>query len=300
MGMLGQPGKGVRTIVEMVVHTRLDCIIGSAALMRLSAQHAVQHAGGRTVLGRQLIEQPLMRAVLADLALESEAAVATWLRLSKALDSAPTSPSDAAFMRLATAVSKYYVCKRAPLVVYEAMECHGGNGYVEEGPMPRLFRQSPLNAIWEGSGNVICLDVVRALTREPASGVALLQELEDAISLAEVAASEFGQGNCYGGTVEYLRRQLSLPPSQLELKARSIVDQMAVCLQAATLLKHGDEIVAKCFVTTRLPAKGNTLVGHSLGAMGSTLPEAAAQHLIERLIVHIDGEQDESGPLARL
>merc|ERR1712007_127693 len=113
---------------------------------------------------------------------ESEAAVATWLRLSKALDSAPTSPSDAAFMRLATAVSKYYVCKRAPLVVYEAMECHGGNGYVEEGPMPRLFRQSPFNAIWEGSGNVICLDVVRALTREPASGVALLQELEDAIS----------------------------------------------------------------------------------------------------------------------
>jgi len=170
--MLGEAGRGVRTIVEMVIHTRLDCIIGSAALMRLSAQQAARHVFGRTAFGHRLIEQPLMRAVLVDLALESEAAVAIWLRLARAFDLAPTDESEAAFTRLATAVSKYYICKRAPLIAYEAMECHGGNGYVSEGPMARLFVQSPLNAVWEGSGNVICLDVLRALTREPDSGIA--------------------------------------------------------------------------------------------------------------------------------
>merc|ERR1711972_514477 len=132
-----------------------------------------------------------MRAVLADLAIESEAAVAIWARLARAFDRAGEDTHEAAFLRLATAVSKYYICKRAPQVAYEAMECHGGNGYVEEGPMPRLFRQSPLNSIWEGSGNVLCLDVLRALQREPASVAALLQELQAAEDAALATASSF-------------------------------------------------------------------------------------------------------------
>lgn len=286
--LLGEPGRGVRTIVEMVVHTRLDCVIGSAALMRLSAQQAAWHAHGRVAFGRKLMEQPLMRGVLADLALESEAAVATWLRLARAFDHARNDTVEAAFVRLATAVSKYYICKRAPLVAYEAMECHGGNGYVEEGPMPRLFRQSPLNAIWEGSGNVICLDVLRALQREPASASVLLGELEAMIEPAGAAAVASGQGNMYGSVVAGLKEQLVLPPAVLEPKARGLVDELAVCLQAAALLKYGDPAVARAFLATRLPAEGvghAHLPGHSLGAMAASLPAPVVQHLIDRLLV---------------
>ena len=164
--MLGNPGRGVRTIVEMVVHTRLDCTIGSAALMRLSAQHAAHHVANRRAFGKSLAEAPLMRTVLSDLAVETEAANATWARLARAFSPAPTATPqvvehEGAIRRLATAIGKYWVCKRTVSVVYEAMECLGGNGYVEEGPLARLYRQAPLNAIWEGSGNVIALDILR-------------------------------------------------------------------------------------------------------------------------------------------
>ena len=160
--LLGEEGRGVATIIEMVTHTRLDCIVGSAASMRRGVAEAVWHARHRSAFGALLVEQPAMINVLADLALESEAATATALRLARAYDE-----GDTAFRRFGTAIAKYWVCKRATPHAAEALECLGGNGYVEESPLPRLLRDAPLNGIWEGSGNVIALDVLRALSREP-------------------------------------------------------------------------------------------------------------------------------------
>ena len=175
---IGDEGAGIATILQMVNHTRLDCVLGVTGQMRAGFTQAAHHASGRAAFGRLLIDQPLMRVVLADLALESEAATATALRLAAAYDRGPTDAGEAAFARIATAVSKFWICKRAPMFAAEALECFGGNGYVEEGPMARLFRESPLNGIWEGSGNVIALDVLRAIAREPESLAALLAEIE--------------------------------------------------------------------------------------------------------------------------
>src|SRR5687768_6432863 len=171
--LVGEEGRGVRTIIEMVVHTRLDCVLGSAALMRRGVAEAAHHAAHRSAFGRLLVEQPLMENVLADLSVESEAATATALRLARAYDE-----GDEAFRRLATAVAKFWVCKRTPPHVAEALECLGGNGFVEESQLPRLFRESPLNSIWEGSGNVNALDVLRAVEREPEALEAFLAEVE--------------------------------------------------------------------------------------------------------------------------
>ena len=276
--LLGEPGRGVKTIVEMVVHTRLDCTVGSAALMRQSAQLAAHHARGRAAFGAPLSEAPLMRAVLADLAVETEAANVLWARLAHSFDVVERSGSpaasdeheahEAAFRRIATAIGKYWVCKRAPSVAYEAMECLGGNGYVEgDGAvMGRLYRQAPLNAIWEGSGNVICLDILRALRTEPAAASALLREiqqakgadarldalaadLERALHRASAAASA---ADASGG--EHLRC--------VEGGARLLVDKMAVALQAATLVTHGNK-VAEAFCASRLPAA--SAVGETRG-----------------------------------
>ena len=170
--LVGEEGRGVRTIVEMVNHTRLDCVLGSAALMRRAVAEATHHAAHRSAFGRLLAEQPLMQNVLADLCVESEAATVTALRLARAYDEA-----DGPFRRLATAVAKFWVCKRTPPLVAEALECLGGNGYVEESQLPRLYRESPLNSIWEGSGNVNALDVLRALGREPETADAFLAEV---------------------------------------------------------------------------------------------------------------------------
>ena len=170
---LGEEGRGVATIIEMVTHTRLDCVIGSAATMRRGVAEAVHHARHRAAFGARLAEQPLMVNVLADLAIESEAATASALRLARAYDE-----DDRAFRRFGTAVMKYWICKRATAHAAEALECLGGNGYVEESPMPRLLRDAPLNGIWEGSGNVISLDVLRALAREPEGLPAFLAECE--------------------------------------------------------------------------------------------------------------------------
>ena len=167
--LVGEEGRGLRTILEMVNHTRLDCVLGSAALMRRAVAEATHHAAHRAAFGRLLADQPLMQNVLADLCVESEAATVTALRLARAYDEA-----DGPFRRLATAVAKFWVCKRTPPLVAEALECLGGNGYVEESQLPRLFRESPLNSIWEGSGNVNALDVLRALAREPETAEAFL------------------------------------------------------------------------------------------------------------------------------
>eukprot|EP00419_Tripos_fusus_P044685 CAMPEP_0172832934 /NCGR_PEP_ID=MMETSP1075-20121228/23997_1 /TAXON_ID=2916 /ORGANISM="Ceratium fusus, Strain PA161109" /LENGTH=630 /DNA_ID=CAMNT_0013675605 /DNA_START=44 /DNA_END=1934 /DNA_ORIENTATION=+ len=299
--MLGEPGRGVRTILEMVVHTRLDCVIGSAALMRLSAQLAAQHASMRCAFGKRLLEQPLMRGVLADLALESEAAVATWLRLARGFDRAHAEESEAAFVRLATAIAKYYVCKRAPIVAYEAMECHGGNGYVEEGPMARLFRQSPLNAIWEGSGNVICLDVLRALAREPDSTRALLCELEAAVGPAEATEAACGRRSCYAKLVQALGEELrSSTALSLEPRARAFVDRLAVALQAAALLQHGDPLVAQAYLLARLPENdgGAALASHNFGALVAELPQELIGRLLERLPTGGGTPLPEMGPAA--
>ncbi len=168
------------TIIEMVNHTRLDCVIGAAAGMRQALAQATHHCTHRRAFGRHLVDQPLMTAVLADMAVEAEAATLTMVRLAAAYDRAADDPGDAQFRRLATAVAKYWLCKRHPVLAGEALECLGGNGYVEESILPRLFRESPLNGIWEGSGNVICLDVLRAMARQPESVEAFFAELAGA------------------------------------------------------------------------------------------------------------------------
>src|SRR5215469_4667585 len=178
--LVGEEGRGVQTIIEMVNHTRLDCAIAAAALMRQALVQALHHSSHRRAFGKLLLEQPLMRNVLADLTLESEAATLLMIRLARSFDRRENDAQERAFCRIATAISKYWLCKRAPVHVGEALECLGGNGYVEESVMPRLYREAPLCSIWEGSGNVICLDILRALAREPESVEALLQELRGA------------------------------------------------------------------------------------------------------------------------
>jgi len=226
--IVGEEGRGVRTIIEMVNHTRLDCTIGSAAGMRAAVAQATHHAAHRSAFGRLLVDQPLMANVLADLCLESEAATATALRLARAYDE-----GDRPFARLATAVAKYWVCRRAPAHAAEALEVLGGNGYVEESPLPRLFRESPLNGIWEGAGNVIALDVLRALAREPESAAAFLAEVR--LGLPGLAAE--------------LEPQLAAPD---EPGARRLVERMALALQGSLLVRHAPAAVAEAFCASRL------------------------------------------------
>jgi putative acyl-CoA dehydrogenase len=241
--LLGEEGQGVRTILGMVNRTRLDCILGSAAGMRQAVAEAAWHARHRSAFGARLVDQPAMTAVLADLALESEAATAVSLRLARAHDDdAPE--SDVAFRRLATAVTKYWVCKRGPGHAYEALECLGGNGYTEAFPLARRYREQPVMAIWEGSGNVIALDVLRALGREPAS--------RDAFD-AELAAAR-GAHAVYDAHHDRLRAALHAAD---ESSARSVVAALAVALQASLLLRHAPAAVADAFVAARLgPDRG--------------------------------------------
>src|SRR5579875_3801223 len=247
--MVGEEGRGVATIIEMVNHTRLDCTIGAAALMRQALVQAVHHAIHRVAFGRRLIEQPLMRNVLADLALESEAATATMLRLARAYDDA----GERHFARLATAVAKYWVCKRAPAFIAEALECLGGNGYVEESGMPRLYREAPLNGIWEGSGNVICLDVLRALAHGPEPLEAFYAELG-------LAA---GADRRLDAHVARLKEELA-DRTHLEARARSLVERMALALEAALLVRHAEPAIADAFCASRL--------GDAQGRAFGTLP----------------------------
>jgi putative acyl-CoA dehydrogenase len=255
--MVGEPGRGVATIIEMVGHTRLDCVIGTAAGMRAGVVNATHHAAHRSAFGKLLIDQPLMRNVLADLCLESEAATTLSLRLARAYDEADADAeagedsSDAQlFKRLATAVAKYWVCKRAPNHACEALECLGGNGYVEDSGMPRLYREAPLASIWEGSGNVISLDVLRALGRAPRALEVFLEEVEQTQ----------GADRHLDARVERLRREFG-DAATLETRARRVVEDMALCLQASLLVRNGPPAVSDAFCASRLGGDGGLEYG---------------------------------------
>ena len=241
--LVGEEGAGVRTIIEMVNHTRLDCVLGGATGMRAGVAQAIHHATHRSVFGRELSEQPLMRNVLADLCVESEAATAGAMRLARAYDEALAGDEEAQQLkRIANAVLKYWTCKRAVMHAGEALECLGGNGYVEESGMPRLFRESPLNSIWEGSGNVQCLDVLRAAVKSPAAVQAFANEVGEG-AVAEPRLDAFAST---------LRDELMGDLDTLELRARRVVERMALALQASLLVRYGDEAVADAFCASRL------------------------------------------------
>ena len=237
---LGDEGRGIRTIIEMVSATRMDCILGSASIMRKALAEASWHASQRSAFGATLADQPAMINVLADLAVESEAATTVAIRLAAALDR-PNDPHEQALRRIGLALEKFWVCKRTPFMVAEALECLGGNGYVEESGMPLLFRESPLNSIWEGSGNVNALDVLRALSREPESLEAWLTEV----------GSVRGEDARLDTAVNEVLSELA-DLSDVELRARRIAGRMAMCLQAAVLLKNGHPAVADAFCASRL------------------------------------------------
>jgi putative acyl-CoA dehydrogenase len=239
--LIGDEGQGVRTIIKMVHYTRLDAAISSAALMRQALAQALHHAAHRTAFGRRLIDQPLMRNVLADLALEVESASALVMRLARAFDRSAQDQAEQGFARLATAIAKYWVCKRAPGAIAEALECLGGNGYIEESILPRLYREAPVNSIWEGAGNVVCLDVLRALAREPESLEAVLAELQGA------------RGADLRLDARLVRLSNALADqSNLEHRARQLVEQLALALQASILVRHAPTPVADAFCASRL------------------------------------------------
>ncbi|SEG10000.1 putative acyl-CoA dehydrogenase [Actinacidiphila yanglinensis] len=259
---VGEEGRGVATIIEMVAATRLDCALGSAALMRQAVAQAVHHATYRHAFGGPLIDKPLMRNVLADLALESEAATTTVLRLAAAYDA--DTPQERSLRRLAVAVTKFWVTKRCPAVAVEALECLGGNGYVEESGMPRIFRESPLNSVWEGSGNVQALDVLRVLQREPQAVDAFLTE----IGLAH------GADHRLDAAVKDLLADLA-DLEDIEARARRVVERMALVLQGSLLVRFAPAPVADAFCASRL--------GRDWGTAFGTLPRSAdLAALVER------------------
>ncbi|MFE5569237.1 acyl-CoA dehydrogenase family protein [Amycolatopsis japonica] len=250
--LVGEEGRGVRTIIEMVNNTRLDCAVGSAAGMRYGAVRAIHHARHRRAFGANLVDQPLMGNVLADLVVESEAATTVGMRLASATDR-PEDEQEQAFRRLGLAVTKYWVCKRGPSHAVEALECLGGNGYVEESGMPRLYREAPLMSIWEGSGNVAALDALRAMAKQPESVAAYFTEVEQA-SGADARLDD---------AVGRLRKELS-DLSDIEYRARRLVESMALVLQGSLLVRHGTPAVADAFCASRL--------GGDWGVAFGTLP----------------------------
>ncbi|MBO3275211.1 acyl-CoA dehydrogenase family protein [Pseudomonas schmalbachii] len=241
--MVGEEGRGVPTIIEMVAMTRFDCMLGSSALMRQALTQAAHHCAHRKVGGRVLAEQPLMQNVLADLALESEAALALTMRMGRALDHMHDEQEDK-FARLVTAVGKYWICKRAPAMVNEAAECMGGAGYVEETILPRLYREAPVNSTWEGSGNVQCLDVLRALSKEPGVLDALFSELGDGHGDARLAAHIGNLKAAFADTAD------------IQYRARQLTEDVAIALQAKLLLEAGNSTVSDAFIASRLGESG--------------------------------------------
>jgi putative acyl-CoA dehydrogenase len=248
---VGLEGKGVRTIMEMVAMTRFDCMIGSSAGMRMATSQALHHCSQRKAFGRLLIDQPLMQNVLADLALEAEAAVAMTLRIGRAMDARHVEHEDL-LARLCTGIGKYWICKRTPQHAYESMECIGGSGVMEDSPMPRLFRESPVNAIWEGSGNVQCLDALRAMHKTPA--------VIDAF-FAELGAARGGNA-ALDRYIADLQGDVADPTDQ-EFRARALVDRMALAFQASLLVRHAPAFVADAFCCSRLDTVGH----HQYGAL---------------------------------
>ncbi|WP_131104549.1 acyl-CoA dehydrogenase family protein [Ornithinimicrobium sufpigmenti] len=258
---VGEAGRGVRTIIDMVAHTRLDCVLGSAAGMRQSVAEAVWHARHRQAFGARLVDQPVMTAVLADLALESEAATWTALRLARAHDT-DADGQERGFRRIATAVAKYWVCKRGPGHSVEAMECLGGNGYTEDFPLAMRYREQPVMAIWEGSGNVIALDVLRAIGRDPHSLTAFFEEVSAA-------------GGAHPVLDAHLTRTRELSRAADPSTARRLVEALALALQASLMLQRAPSPVAEAFVGSRLDGQG----GHLYGVLS---PGADVAAILER------------------
>ena len=253
--MVGEEGRGVRTIIEMVAMTRFDCMIGSSAGQRAAVALALHHCARRAAFGRVLNEQPLMQNVLADLVLEHEGSLALTMRMARAMDNR-SDPHEDALVRLVTSVGKYWICKRTPQHAYEAMECIGGSGVMEDGPFPRLYREAPVNAIWEGSGNVQCLDMLRAMHKMPSTVEAFFAEL----------------GTARGGNAALDRWVAALKAEfadlgDLEYRARHLVDRMALAIQAALLVQHAPSFVADAFCASRLDGLGHRQFG--------TLPRGA-------------------------
>jgi putative acyl-CoA dehydrogenase len=260
---VGAEGAGIRTIIEMVQLTRLDCAIASAGLMRMGLAQALNHARHRSVFQKKLADQPLMRAVLADLALTMEGIVALTMRLARAFDRAASDPREAAYARLMTPVVKYWVCKKAPAFIYEAMECLGGNGYVEESILPRLYREAPVNAIWEGSGNVMCLDALRALSREGETAQMVFDELA-------------GGGRDLPGSAEAASRiATSLSGAEAEAHARLGVEQLALLAAAAALRAQAPADIAVSFAQANLSqVRGSNFGSVTFGGADKILARA--------------------------
>jgi len=269
--LVGEEGRGIANILQMVALTRLDCLIGSAALMRQALVQALHHARHREAFGRKLVDQPLMRNVLADLALESEAATALAMRTARSVDGAERRDrQEAALARVLTALGKYWVCKRATPFVNEAQECLGGIGYCEDTLLPRLLRQAPLNSIWEGSGNIQCLDLLRALKREPDCREALFAEL----ALAR------GADATLDAEVARLSNDLDmtgLDVDEQEARARWLAERLAIALQASILLRGGDAQVASAFCASRLGERRGL-------AFGTLAPGLAKPYLLDRAL----------------
>jgi putative acyl-CoA dehydrogenase len=250
---VGEEGGGIRTILQMVQLTRLDCAVASAGLMRMALVQAIHHCRHRNVFGKRLYDQPLMRAVVADMALDVEAAVALVFRLAHALDRAGEDAREAAYVRLMTPAAKYWICKLAPALAFEAMECLGGNGYVEESLLPRLYREAPVNAIWEGSGNVMCLDVLRALKRDEEAGLLAALSREVAVDAVN-------------------------PQSANEGSARAVVGRLALLASAAALKDSAPAAVATAYTRTRLETPHGALYG------AAEINAATADMLLQRAL----------------
>jgi len=262
--MVGEEGRGIRTIIDMVQGNRFYCCFSSAALMRQGLVQALHHTAHRTAFHKKLIEHSLMRNVLADLAVESEAALVLSLRVARAIDESARDESAAALARIGTAVGKYWVCKRAPGHIFESMECHGGPGYIEESIMPRLYREAPVNSIWEGSGNIICLDVLRAMFREQEAIPALLDELDTAR----------GVDPDLDRAVNVLKKELN-DPADMELRARMVTELMAVTLTASVLVRYAPSAIADAFCASRLGSPWG-------GSYGTLPPTSDFDAIIER------------------
>ncbi|SET61890.1 putative acyl-CoA dehydrogenase [Marinobacter segnicrescens] len=270
--MVGEEGRGVPTIIEMVAMTRFDCMVGSSSGMRQATAQALHHCHHRSAFGARLSDQPLMQNVLADLAVESEAAMALTMRVGRALD-ATDNEQEKLLLRLATPVGKYWICKRTPNQAYEAMECIGGSGVMEDCIMPRLFRESPVNAIWEGSGNVQCLDTLRALQKSPESLDAFMAEVNLAV----------GSDQRFDAFVNQLQQDFGAAignPQQIAFQARDLVDRLAVSLQASLLIRNAPAAVADAYCGSRIAGQGM----HNIGALPAGID---ARAIIERATPHV-------------
>ncbi|MEO7196962.1 MAG: acyl-CoA dehydrogenase family protein, partial [Solirubrobacterales bacterium] len=266
----GEEGRGVQTIIEMVNHTRLDCTTGSACGIRAGIAQAIWQTQHRSAFGKRLVEQPLMTNVLADLAIESEAATISALWLARQFDEAHAGDEAARLTRrLATPVLKYWICKRAPAHAVECLECFGGNGFVEESGMPRLFRESPLSSIWEGSGNVQALDVLRAMVRGPEAVEAFLDEIEAGADAEPRLERALGA----------LRGELA-DAADIESRARRVVERMALALQASLLVRFGDPAVSDAFCATRLDGDWGHAFGTLPPAVAATAPAIVERHAV--------------------